>query len=63
MVARAINSTDYVIELIRDGKLVDACNCNRPGHCAQQAAVLIARVGDLLPGDIVLVRDFDGGAG
>jgi hypothetical protein len=59
MVVRLSTKTDFVIELIRDGKLVDATKCQNPAACAQQAAILIARVGELQAGDIILVRDFE----
>jgi hypothetical protein len=57
MVARIISTTGLIIELIREGKLVDAINCSGPLACAQQACVLIARQGALEAGDIILIRD------
>ena len=60
MVVRLSTKTEFVIELLRDGRLVDCITCSGPADCARCACVLIARVGVLEQGDIVLVRDFDG---
>jgi hypothetical protein len=58
MVAR-LSTTELIIELIREGRLVDAINCSGPLACVQQACVLIGRQGALEAGDIILVRDFE----
>jgi hypothetical protein len=57
MVARAVNTADLVIELLREGRLIDKEVCRTPPGCAQKATLLIARQGTLEAGDIILVRD------
>jgi len=57
MVARTVNTADLVIELIREGRLIDKEVCKTPTGCAQKATLLIARQGELCSGDIILVRD------
>jgi hypothetical protein len=57
MVARPVNSAELVIELIREGRLIDKEACRLPPICAQKATLLIARQGELCSGDIILVRD------
>jgi hypothetical protein len=57
MVARIATTTDLVIELIREGRVVDKETCRTPPVCAQKATLLIARQRALEVGDIILVRD------
>jgi hypothetical protein len=57
MIARISTTTSLIIELIREGRLVDSIKCSGPLACASQACVMIARQGALEAGDIVLVRE------
>jgi hypothetical protein len=57
MVARIASTTDLLIELLREGRLIDKEVCKTPTGCAQKATLLIARQGALEAGDLILVRD------